>query len=321
VEVFVLYLEAGNIFPDKPGDPVFRMVPPIGPDVEDLPSDFVEGRVEGEPDGLDDVPDMDERAVIVLLIDDELPGAQRLQDELVDDEIEPRPRRRPEERCEPEDNRRAAGARRLFDQEFFGGDFRFGIEGLRIKRGVLRDGPAVLRDAVNAVRRGKNEPLRPGLLGELENVTRAVEITGIGGFVAGLGAGRIADDGRQMDDMIDVLKIRPEALFIAHVGLVEGERGVIEISEKGVPAEKKIIEHGDAEAAPEKFSAKDRPDIARAAGYEDVLFFHDKNLLWRSPRRFAPRDDTFFIPGPANTLEDLAKFSPGECAVPSPSGS
>ena len=280
VEVLVFNFEAGDAFADEAGNFFLRIISPIGPDIEDLPPDFIDRRIEGEHDGPDDVPNMDEGAIIFFLIKDEFLGADRLLDELVDDEVKTGSGRGAEECREAVDDGRAARPRAPVEQVSLGGDLCLGIEGLRIKWGVLRHGPAVLGDAVVAVGGGKHETAGAVPFGQLEDISRAVEIAGERGTFAQLGAGRIADDGREMDNVIDALKIFRDPLLVTDIGFVEGERGVIEIGEERVPAEEKIIEHGDLVAAPKQFSTEERPDIARAAGYEDVGFFHGGHILW-----------------------------------------
>ena len=186
------------------------------------------------------------------LVDSEFSGREGLPDELVDDQVEPRPGGRPEEGGEAVDDGGAGRAGGLLEEVFFGRDLGLGVDRLGEEGRVLGDRLPVGGDPVVAVGRGEDEPAGAGRLGELEDVPRPVEVAGEGGLGPGLGAGRIADDGRQVDDGPDALEGGGDGRPVADVGLEEGKIRVVEIGEERAPAEEKAVDDDDPAAEAEE---------------------------------------------------------------------
>ncbi len=272
MEVLVFHLDARHVFPDQADDLVLCEISAVGPHVEHLAAHAFQRGFESQPEGPADVADMDERAVELFLVDDQLSFLDRLEHELVDDQVETRPRRRPEKRGKAKNDGCAAGALGLFEQVILGGDLGFGVKRLRVEGRIFSHGIAVVGNSVIAVGRGEDEAPGAMPLGELKDVCRSVEVAAVGGLVSHLLAGGIPDDGGQVDDMIDAGKIGLEARPVADIRLVKSEMGVGHVAEERIPAERQIIDDDDPVAAKEQLAAEERADISGPSCHQDLLW-------------------------------------------------
>ena len=140
----------------------------------------------------------------------------------IDDEVEPHPRREPEDGGEAEDDRRDAPA--PLEDDVLGHDPRAGVEGDRVQRGRLGKEPLVA-GTVDAARGGEDEAVDAVEVARLDEHLRAlvVEVEGLFGVEA---TGGVADDGGEGDDGAGVPDAGGDVTDARDVALDEFEAGV-----------------------------------------------------------------------------------------------
>ena len=229
--------------------------------VEDLVAHLVQV-VDGEEKAAGDVEDVDEGPLEGLLVDDEVALLDGLVSEVVDEEVEPHPRRDAEGRGEAvtddvpglQEKPLRLGLGLAVNGE--------GVQGCFLGADFADDGPVVApggrvddRLVFAPVLQDGKRPPDVGLFGQLRVLL----------------ACRVPDDGGQVEDEVGVFEGLFHELPVQDVAPDELEVGMQEARHQGVTAEHEVVDHSDLVALLKSLRNEGRPHITRAASHQDGL--------------------------------------------------
>ena len=213
--------------------------------------------VEGEHDRAGHVADVDEGALEAPFVDDQVAILDRLVGEVVGHEVEPHAVRHAE-RGGVAIGHAVAGV----ENHLLGGCLGFAVEGDRRGGGVFV-ADVVGDRPIDAAGGGENHLLIG--LAQGQEIAGSLDV-GVLGDLRFLLARGIADDGREVNDRVDVVENLAEGVGVGHVSLDQFEVTALAAREQPSAAELEAVEDADLVPMFQEQWDKCRSHVTRAAG-------------------------------------------------------